>query len=286
LDKLRRRIIQIISTVLINANVKGFVEGKIYKGISKKMCVPGLNCYSCPGALGSCPIGSFQAVLGSAKYKISFYVTGILILFGTLMGRFICGWLCPFGLFQELLYKIPGSKFKLPKWFKYVKYGILLIFVILLPLLWVNELGMGNPTFCKYICPAGTLEGGVPLVFKNQSLQNSIGILFKWKMSILVITVVLSIFTFRPFCKMLCPLGAIYALFNPISFYRYKIDEDKCTNCGRCVKVCKMDEKVNKTPNSFECIRCGECKIVCPQNAIETVGKTKNIVKGKDIYEK
>ena len=90
--------VQVLFTALTNGYVIGFTEGKIYRGTSKKLCVPGLNCYSCPGAVGSCPIGSLQAVLGSKNYKFSFYVIGFLMIFGSLMGRFVCGWLCPFGL--------------------------------------------------------------------------------------------------------------------------------------------------------------------------------------------
>ena len=84
-----------------------FLQGKLYQGGGKAVCVPGLNCYSCPGAAGACPIGAFQAVVGSSKFRFSYYITGILILLGVLLGRFICGFLCPFGWFQELLHKIP-----------------------------------------------------------------------------------------------------------------------------------------------------------------------------------
>ncbi|MBF8982452.1 4Fe-4S binding protein [Lutibacter sp. B2] len=269
LGKFKRKIVQIITALVTNANFKGFFEGKIYKGSLKKSCVPGLNCYSCPGAVGSCPIGSLQAVIGGFKYKMSFYIVGMMMLMGTLLGRFICGWLCPFGLIQELLNKIPSPKIKIPKIFSYIKYVVLIIFVILLPIVFVNDLGMGDPTFCKYICPAGTLEGGIPLVLTNPPLRDSIGNLFFWKIFLLIGTIIMSIITFRPFCKAVCPLGAIYALLNPISVYRYEIDKNKCISCGLCAKTCKLDVEVYKKPNSLECIRCGECISICPQNAIE-----------------
>lgn len=267
---MKRKMIQLISSLITNANLNGFLEGKIYKGTSKKICVPGLNCYSCPGAVGSCPIGAIQAVMGSSKYNFSFYIFGILILIGTLIGRLVCGFLCPFGFIQELLYKIKTIKFKLPRWTRFIKYFILVIFVIILPIMFTNELGMGDPTFCKYICPAGTLEGGIPLVLLNPVLKKSLGILFKWKMIILIFTIILSIATFRPFCKVICPLGAIYAIFNPISIYRYSIDNKKCVSCGKCSKKCNMDIKIYKNPNSLECIRCGECKNICPTGAIKS----------------
>ncbi|WP_459253863.1 4Fe-4S binding protein [Haloimpatiens myeolchijeotgali] len=275
----KRKIVQFTAAVLTNANLKGFIQGKIYKGNTKRICIPGLNCYSCPGALGSCPIGSLQSVIGGKNYKFSYYILGFLIFFGALFGRFICGWLCPFGLVQDLLYKISLPKVKISKRLqilKYLKYVILLVFVIILPMFWVNSVGMGDPAFCKYICPAGTLEGGIPLVIMNKALRVSLGFLFKWKVTILIINCILSIIIFRPFCRFICPLGAIYSLFNPISIYSYKVDSEKCTNCKICSSKCKLDIEVYKKPNSLECIRCGECIKACPQNAIKVNFLTKN----------
>ncbi len=268
----KRRITQIITVLAANANLNGFLNGRIFKAFSKKICVPGLNCYSCPGAIGACPIGSLQAVIGTVKYNFSFYVSGILLLFGVVFGRFICGWLCPFGFFQDLLYKIPTSKIKVcnkvNSVFQYFKYLILLIFVIVLPLLFVNEFGTSSPYFCQIICPAGTLQGGIPLLVLNPSLREAIGFLFIWKVFILFAIIVASILVYRLFCRYLCPLGAFYALFNRISFYRYKLEKDKCTSCHACSRQCKLNIDVYKTPNSRECIRCGQCIKACPTKAI------------------
>lgn len=269
-----RLLVQIGFTALTNGYLAGFFRGKIYTGKAKSLCVPGLNCYSCPGALGSCPIGSLQAVLADRNYKFAFYVSGFLLLFGAVLGRFVCGWLCPFGLVQDLLHKIPFPK-KLRKipgdcWLKFLKYLILAGFVILLPLYAVNFIGQGQPWFCKYICPSGTLFGGWPLVSANPSLQQTIGWLFAWKNLILMVLLVLSMLIYRPFCRYLCPLGAIYGLFNPIAFYRYRINAEKCTACGLCQRTCGLDIPVHQTPNSPECIRCGNCAKACPHQAIET----------------
>lgn len=268
-----RLIIQSCFTAVSNGYIKGFAHGKIYQGDLKYLCVPGLNCYSCPGALGSCPIGSLQATLSSREYKFSLYVLGLLVIFGTVLGRFVCGFLCPFGLFQELLFKIPFVKKlrKLPgeaflRWFRYL---ILLVFVIILPMVVVDVTGLGKTWFCKYICPAGTLEGGIPLVLLNSSLRSAAGFLFKWKFFILLLLVFSSIILYRPFCRYLCPLGAFYGLFNKISFFKYKVEESKCSKCGLCQKNCKFDIKVYENPNSADCIRCGDCKVNCPSNAIK-----------------
>lgn len=275
----KRNFVQIIATFLTNINISGFVAGSISQYKLKYACVPGLNCYSCPGAVGSCPIGSLQAVIGSFKYKFSFFIVGIISFFGIVLGRVVCGWLCPFGLIQDLLYKIKARKLKInekvDRDLRYLKYLILLVFVILMPMLLVNEFGMSPPYFCKWICPAGTLEGGIPLIIKNKSLRESIGFLFSWKVFLLVFTIISSILIYRPFCKYICPLGAFYGFFNKVSFYQYDIDKNKCTSCKACARKCNMGVEIYKYPTSAECIRCGECVKVCSKNAIKKGFKIK-----------
>ncbi len=269
-----RHRIQALWALLTNSYLIGFVQGKIYKGKLKNLCVPGLNCYSCPGAVGSCPIGSLQAVIGSWNFKFAFYVAGFLVFVGALIGRFVCGWLCPFGLIQDLLHKIPFPKkiktFRGDKLLRKLKYVILVVFVILLPLYLVDIIGQGSPYFCKLICPAGTLEGGLPLALLNKSMRSAVGWLYAWKNVLLAVTVFLSILIYRPFCKYICPLGAIYSVFNPISVFKYRVDDSKCTHCGACAKVCKMQIDPSKTPNHLECIRCGQCKKICPTGEISS----------------
>ena len=268
-------MIQGISTLLTNGWFRGFATGTIFKGKIKSVCVPGLNCYSCPGALGSCPIGALQSTLTSAEYKVALYVSGFLMIVGALLGRFVCGFLCPFGWIQELLHKIPFPKKlkKLPgeKFLRWLKYGILAIFVILLPMFFVDITGIGKPWFCAYICPAGTLEAGIPLVLANPALRQALGFLYTWKIAILIVIVILSLMIWRPFCRYLCPLGAIYGCFNPVALLRYKINKEKCIDCGACSQACPMSLPVLKKPNGMECVRCGKCRQVCPTGAIETV---------------
>lgn len=258
------------ATLLTNIHLPNFFTGSLYQGNGKMVCVPGLNCYSCPAASGACPIGSFQAVVGSSKFRFSYYITGILILLGVLLGRFICGFLCPFGWFQELLHKIPTKKFSTKRLrpLTFLKYIILVVMVFLLPLLLVNEIGLGDPYFCKYLCPQGVLEGAIPLSLVNSGIRSALGALFTWKLGILLTVVVLSILFFRPFCKWLCPLGAFYALFNRISLLQIHVEEHRCVSCGKCTKACKMDVDVLKTPAHTECIRCGMCINACPTGAL------------------
>ena len=265
-----RGFVQACAALLTNLHLPNFFSGELYRGTGKTVCVPGLNCYSCPGAAGACPIGAFQAVVGSSKFHFSCYITGFFILLGVLLGRFICGFLCPFGWFQELLNKLPTKKLSTRrlKPLTYLKYAILIVMVFLLPVLVVNEAGLGDPFFCKYLCPQGVLEGAIPLSLTNASIRAALGKLFSWKLCVLVTVIVLSVVFYRPFCKWICPLGAVYALFNRVSLLSMQVDHNKCISCGRCAKVCGMDVDVRKTPNSTECIRCGKCVGACPTQAV------------------
>ena len=273
-----RKIVQIGWGFLTNAYVKGFLPGgqAIYTGALKRFCVPGMNCYSCPGALGACPIGSLQAALNERHRKFPFYVLGYLMAVGVFFGRFICGWLCLFGLLQELLYKIPVPKLTIPEkidhMLRYLKYVVLVVLVIGLPLFYRGKYGAGEPFFCKYVCPVGTLEGGVPLVLLNSALRPALGFLFRWKMAILILCLTACVFIYRPFCRYICPLGAFYALFQKISVIRMTVDSGACTDCGLCKKTCPMRVDPQKQPNSPECIRCGECVKACPMHALSFTG--------------
>lgn len=268
-NPVKRKIIQIVAFGCSNLHLLNFSGGKIYKGKWKQFCNPGLNCYSCPAASLSCPIGAMQAVNGSMNFKFSFYVMGLLLAFGVILGRAVCGWLCPFGLIQELIHKLPSPKLRLKKGFLYVKYVILVVFVFVLPVTVTNYMGMGKPAFCQFICPAGTLEGGIPLLGTHEELRQTIGALFSLKMAILIVTIVGCVLIYRFFCRVACPLGAIYGLMNKISVCHLEVDAQKCVDCGKCRKVCKMEVDPVKTPDSAECIRCGACAAACPVDALK-----------------
>lgn len=269
----KRKLIQLYAAVLTNAHLKGFVTGKFFVGNTKGVCAPGLNCYSCPGAVAACPLGSLQAELNAANKSMAFYVVAIIMLYGLILGRTICGWLCPFGLIQELFHKIKTPKLKknkLTRILSYLKYPILIFFVVVIPIAY----GLRNvplPAFCKYICPAGTLEGAVALLSNqvNESQLANLGPLFTWKFALMVSFIVGSIFIFRFFCRFFCPLGAIYGFFNKFCLLGVKVDKPKCTNCGLCVSKCQMDIK---HVGDHECISCGECIDVCPTKAITFKG--------------
>lgn len=275
----RRRIIQLYAALLTNANIKGLFTGMIYMGGSKNMCVPGLNCYSCPSTVGSCPLGALQNALYGSGTKTPVYMLGILALFGIMLGRVICGFLCPTGLLQDLLYKIKTPKLKknkITRILSYFKYVLLIGLVIAVPLAFMLQ-NFAVPGFCKYICPSGTLGGAILLLINpiNADMIGALDGLFTWKFAVLVVILLASVFMYRPFCRFVCPLGAIYGFFNKIALLGVKVEKDKCTDCGLCVAHCKMDIK---HVGDHECINCGECIKVCPTKAI--------VWKGSSIFVK
>ena len=266
----RRRIMQLYFGLLVNANLKGFLSGKIYSYAAgtKFLCAPGLNCYSCPGASMACPMGALQNSFSAGKSTLA-YVGGIILLYGIILGRTICGWICPFGLIQDLLHKIPTRKLKkglVTRLLSWLKYGILVIFGLLIPIFYTIR-KVPLPAFCKFICPAGTLEGGLLLLSHkaNSGLLDGLGVLFTWKFLLMVSILVGCVFIYRIFCRFLCPLGALYGLFNKLCFVGVTVDAEKCIQCGLCVESCKVDIR---HVGDKECIQCGECIGVCPTQSV------------------
>ena len=266
----KRRLIQLYSALLYNVHVKGFIKGEIYTGNTKVMCVPGFNCYSCPAAVGACPLGSLQNALASSGNRAGFYVFGIIMLWGLMLGRTICGWICPLGLIQELLHKIPAPKIRKSRvthYLSYLKYIFLIVFAIAMPLWYGLKHGIAVPGFCKYICPAGTLEGAMGLLANpgNASFFKMLGLFFTRKFVIMMIIGLACVFCYRSFCRFICPLGAIYGMFNKLAPVGVKVDMDRCTHCGACALNCKMDVR---HVGDHECTNCAKCMAVCRQDAI------------------
>ncbi len=220
----------------------------------------------------SCPLGSLQASLAGKDLGAFFYVAGMLALFGSLFGRFVCGWICPFGLLQELLYKIPlvpkRGGFAGGRHWEKCKYLLLVLFCLILPLFACDSFGYGKDWFCAYLCPAGALEGGLLYAVWNKSLRVLLSWLFAWKMALLAALVFGSMVVFRPMCRYFCPLGALYGLGNHISPLILAWKEGKCIHCGMCARFCPMELKPASPGQKSLCIRCGKCVHVCPKKAL------------------
>lgn len=270
-----RTWVQALFFILTNGYWNFPVTKGIYKGPLKIVCSPGLNCYSCPAATTYCPLGSLQQLLTGIRMSLEngqffagFYVVGTMGVIGGFVGRMVCGWACPFGLFQELLHKIPSPKFGIWPPLRYIKYGLLLFMVILLPLFALDEFGFGSTWFCKYLCPAGTLEAGLPMLFLQPGLRANIGPLFFNKLFFLFLFITWAVLASRPFCRTACPLGAFYALFSRIKLVKLRLDPVKCTDCKACHNVCPMGVRFNESPDDMECISCLACSKACKFNAI------------------
>ncbi len=267
---MKRHLIQLLAALLYNLDFQGIATMSVGRTPTKGVCVPGLHCYSCPGAVGAWPIGALQQSLGASSLKLPFYVVGCLFAFGALFGRTICGWACPFGFLQDMLDKLARllhvPQIRKGAWSRklsLLKYAMLAL-VVVGPLVTLAANGVGSPLFCSYVCPAGTLAG-VALLSDSESLRASIGFLFTWKAAVLALIVIGAMVLYRPFCRFLCPLGALYGFFNRFCALRYVVDEQVCTGCNACVEACRMDVA---HVSDRECIQCGVCKKACAHGAI------------------
>ena len=246
----KRALIQMGSLIAANSYVLSFL----------KFCpAPVLNCHACPLAVMACPIGSLQRFVGQRKFP--FVLSGFFIVIGALIGRMLCGWACPFGFLQDILFKIKIGKKKL---LKKTEVGLLNLirYPIFAGLVLIGPYVIGEPLFCK-LCPAGSLEAGVPLVIMEPWIRSMAGTLFVINMIIILTFIVSSIFIKRPFCRFICPLGTIYSPFNKISLMKLNVDKGLCNKCEACSNVCPVGLDPYLDANSPDCIRCLDCKF-CP----------------------
>jgi ferredoxin-type protein NapH len=260
---MKRRILQIVSTFGLNGYYPSYLNKAIYQGSFKQICAPVLNCYSCPGAVLSCPVGTLQHFI--LINQGAYYIFGFFAILGMIVGRMACGWLCPFGFVQDLLYKVRSAKISIPKWLTHLKY------VILIGFLFVFVQISQEPWFSK-LCPNGILVGGIPFAFISVEIRDMIKVFFWLKLGILISFLALFVITKRPFCRTICPAGTVYSYFNNFSAFQMTVDERACTRCNRCQKTCPMDIRIYDNPHSVDCIRCLECTR-CPAVGYEPFWK-------------
>ncbi len=254
--------VQFVSTLFANSY---FLSG--FKGF----CYPVLNCWSCPTASFACPIGALQNSAASARLSlragallasvIPFYVLGTLVLFSALFGRLMCGWLCPFGWFQELVGR-RGKRLRIPRWTTYLRYVSLVVPVLVIPYY------TGEAWFSK-LCPMGALEGSIPQPLLQPDLRSQLGMMWYLKLAILAVTIAAAYVWRRPFCGAVCPLGAFFSLFVRYSAWQTRFDDRRCVDCQLCVRNCPQGIDPRRDVNSHACISCLECT-KCPYDAIKS----------------
>lgn len=217
------------------------------------VCAPVFHCYACPLATFACPIGILAQF--SALHMIPFIAIGTLILVGALLGSLICGWVCPFGLAQDLAAKVRTPRFKIPRWMGHFRYVVLGGAVLAIPYFF----GENHPLFFCKVCPAGFLEGAAPGMAQAAVAGNPVVWPNALKIAVVAIVVAAAFVTIRPWCRVLCPLGVIFGFFNRFSVFSMHLDEHHCTKCGRCKTICRYGSEPDKSPNSDACLRCLEC---------------------------
>lgn len=283
-----RKLTQIFGVLVTNLYVAVIYTQEIYSGLFKSVCLPFLYCHSCPTAPFACPIGVMQHY--AAIHHFPFFLVGHLIIVGLLVGRMVCGWVCPVGLLQELLYKIKSFKIVIPKIFKVMPWVMLIVFVIILPYLTTEH------WFSK-LCPVGTLVAGIPWVTWNPINPTTgaptiepgtVGYLFAIKLIILAAALGLFVISKRPFCQYMCPMGLFWSFFNKFSILKLEV-ADGCTECNVCEKKCPEGINIYEDPNAKDCVRCLECttcKHIKVVGALPVKTKKSPAVKGQTVLQK
>ncbi len=228
------------------------------------VCGPVYHCYACPLVAFGCPVGIMANF--SAAHIFPFAALGTLLVVGGLVGGFVCGWACPFGFFQDLLGKVPGRKFRLPSWTGHFRYVVLAATVVAIPYFFGKE----HPLFICAICPAGTAEASIPALIQQAAAGQELLWPNAIRLTVLGVLILALLVKYRPWCTLLCPLGAIFGLCNRLSVVRMGVNKATCTSCGACDRMCRYGVRPEKNISDPVCIGCLECTR-CDAIGVETV---------------
>lgn len=217
------------------------------------VCAPIFHCYACPLASFACPIGIVAQF--SALHVVPFLAIGTLVVSGALLGSFVCGWACPFGLFQDIAARVPLPKWEPPYWTTHLRYVVLGGLVVAIP--WF--FGEAHPLFFCRVCPAGALEASIPTMATQAIGGEAVAWPNAVKLAVAGAMLIGIFFIRRPWCLMLCPLGAIFGLFNRVSLFSVGYDPALCRSCGKCGTRCDFGVSSKIRADDPRCIRCMEC---------------------------
>ncbi len=253
-----RTISQSLSLILINLGFLGI--------FLKHLTIPAFNCYACPWATISCPIGLLQNFVMNGQ--VPTYVLGTMGAVFVFVGSAFCGWVCPFGFFQDAidfvknLFKKKNIKPRRKpqvknnsKDFSLITRLIVLVATLVLAIRYVDTI------FCK-LCPIGTIEATFPYQIANGFSYN---IWLGARIGILILLIIMFFIISRFWCRYLCPIGALAGPSNKISLLKLYHKGDNCNGCNICKDVCPLDIDVVKDLNSTRCTRCADCVDKCPK---------------------
>lgn len=209
----------------------------------------------------------FESLVASKDFTTTAFIAvlpiiGIYLIFG----RAFCGWVCPMDFLYEMVDKIRGNrqwaigdrvKNISPK----IGYGIAGVLLIVSAL-------VNIPFFTNYISHLTNffrmLTGGVFFVL-DLPVEPSVLV---FSMGVIFVLLFLEYLFPRLWCRVLCPVGKTYGLFNKISLLKLKFVEGECGQCNLCEQVCYMNVKIARhidkpSLRDINCIYCGRCVEGC-----------------------
>ena len=231
----------------------------------RSMCAPVFHCYACPLATLGCPIGVLAGF--SALHIFPFIALGLVLAVGALVGTALCGWACPFGFLQDLAGRVPTPRFRLPGWTGYLRYAVLVGLVLAVP----HFFGKDHPLYFCRLCPAGALEAALPGVVRAAWVGGETVWPNAAKIAVTAVVVAALFVTWRPWCRVLCPLGALYSLANRVSLLALRLDRAEFAACRQCRKACRAGIDPMVSPNDSRCVRCLDCTGHCSALEVGTV---------------
>ena len=173
-----------------------------------------------------------------------------MILFTIIGNKIFCGWICPLGCLQEVIFTLSKiiKKIKFPFLItNSIRFSLLVIFLLFIFIFHINIYNLFNP-------------------FE----------LFHWhpqSYTIVVVSIVVlaSLLYYRPFCQFICPAGLITWIFEQVSIFRIQKNEEKCNSCNKCIKESPCDSIesiINNHKINPDCFACGKCIESCPEKAL------------------
>lgn len=264
--QLKRLVSQVL--LLITANL-GYPK---LPGLKTGFCYPFFYCQACPAATSACPLRALESSVYNSSFSWKLFVYPLMILgsLGVLTGRAVCAWACPIGFLQrgtsKVARKVKKTKLaqkvghhSVEKYLRYTKYAMLIGLVFLTSYL----IGF----IFTDICPVGMLTGTIPILLLNPG-KFVPNYFFPVAFVILLLFFILIFVIERGWCRYFCPIGAILAPFNKISYLYVKVGNKNCIHCDLCSNICPMGIDVPNMHRDPECILCGKCVNVCPQKGI------------------